>query len=246
MYAEKVIISASTEGGTNILSDIVKYSNQSNWPLGMSTLDGRLEKRELIKKYNAYKIVKTQDYCILLIPASENKHMDANMRPAQDIYFIMELAGADFDGNHPAVVESTSDDFYLPEYSEEDENSETQVNIINPGDLYSNFNLNENASARSILVDSGIITEAEYKIIVDRASETGWPSGLSTLSQRLAVKEKMKEYTAYYITEFGDESEYVMIWIPQEENNHMPANMHPKDSEGMYFILKSEGVEFKY
>ncbi len=229
------------QGGTSILSDIIKYSNQSNWPAGMMTLDSRLESRETIMKYTVYKIVKTSDYCILVAPALENKHMATNMRPAQDIYFIMELQGAEFEGNIPApVVEEETVDY------SEDEDEGVRAYISNPGDLYSTFNLKGNESARELLIDSGILTEEDFSIMVARANEDGWPSGIATLDGRLALREKMKEYVAYYLLDFGADGEYTMIWIPQDENQHMPANMRPKDDQGMYFILKSEGVEIDY
>lgn len=230
------------QGGSDILSDIIRYSNQANWPAGMKELDSRLAKKELIKKYTAYKIVKTADYCILLIPAAENKQMAQDMRPARDIYFVMELMGADFEGNHPSEKQEEAVEYN--DYDGDEEDSWTKVDIVNPGDMYSTFNLKDNASIRRILLDSGILSETEFETIVSRAKETGWPSGISTLDKRLAVKEKIKNYTAFYITEFGDENEYMLIWIPQEENTHMPKEMQPQDFEGIYFVIKSSGVSF--
>lgn len=231
------------QGGTSILSDIIKYSNQSNWPTAMTELNSRLDNKENIQKYKVYKIVKTADYCILLVPAAENKHMPVNMRPARDIYFIMELQGAEFEGNVPKpVVEEVT-----TAYEEgEEEGDGLRAYIINPGDLYSTFNLKDNVSARELLIDSGILTEEDFSMIVQRSNESGWPSGIATLDQRLLLKEKIKDYVAYYLLDFGDEGEYTMLWIPMEENQHMPATMRPRDEQGIYFIMKSSGVEVDY
>lgn len=231
-------------GGASILTDITTYSQQGSWPSAMKELDSRLSHKEDIKKYKVYKIAATTDYCVLVVPAAENKHMDASMRPTRDIYFIMELQGASYEGNYQeAKSEEPEDDYSYPGYEEEESDWMTAT-IVNPGDLYSTFDLKNDTYAREIMVDSGILTEEEYDGIVALANEKGWPAGISTLSQRLAAADLIKQYTAYYFMDFGADYEYTLLWIPQEGNEHMPANMRPKNEDGFYFVIKSSGVEY--
>ncbi|TXI84105.1 MAG: hypothetical protein E6Q37_09070 [Crocinitomicaceae bacterium] len=228
-------------GSSADVTRIITYSNETNWPAAMQQLDSRISNRANIQLYTVYKILHTSDYCILIVPAAENKHMPENMRPSQDIFFIMTLDGAAFEGNIPDAhaVESYDED-------EEDEEGSGVTKIVAPGDLYSTFDLNNNASMRAIVVESGILTEEQFQVIVKLAHEKNWPSGISSLEKRIAVAEKMKEYTAYYIMHFGENEEYVLVWIPIDENVHMPVAMRPTDQEGFYFVLKSTAVEIGY
>lgn len=227
-------------GSSSDLANIIANSTESNWPAAMQELDSRISNRPNIRLYTVYKILHTGEHCILIAPAAENKHMPEDMRPMKDIYFIMTLDGAAFEGNDPKLDSDEFSDF-------EDEGDGTILaTIVNPGDLYSTFNLNNNASIRSIVVDSGILTEEQFQVIVRLSNEKSWPSGISTLEKRLSAAEKMKEYTAYYIIDFGENDEYVLVWIPIDENAHMPFDMRPTDQEGFYFVMKSSAIEIMY
>lgn len=226
--------------GTNAdLAKIIKYSNEANWPIAMQQLDSRLANRSSIQLYKVYKILHTSNFCILIVPTAENKHMPENMRPKQDIYFIMNLNGAAFEGNTPAIN-------YEEEYEYEYDDVESVfVKIIAPGELYSNFELNNNSSIRALIVDSGILTEDQFQIIVTLANENSWPVGISTLNKRLEAAQIMKSYKAQYLLNFGENNEFVLVWIPKEENYHMPITMQPTSDEGFYFVLKASAIEIE-
>ncbi len=244
---------AKLQGAGKILTDITTYSQEDKWPEGLNNLDSRLENREEFFKYTVYKIVSTADYCVLVVPAAENKNLDAKFKPTRDIYFIMETIGVDFEGNtaeRPIEIEQVyEEDAYVEgDYGveEEGEDVEAQVFITEPGDLYSTFNLQENEDARAAMVESGILTEEEFSYLAALCTENSWPSGMSTLDKRLAAADEIKLYVTYYVTNFGPEGDdYVMVWVPLYGNEHMPEDMQPTGEEGFYMILKSSGVAYE-
>lgn len=227
------------------LTNIIKYSNEANWPIAMQQLDSRLANRSSIQLYKVYKILHTSNFCILIVPAAENKHMPENMRPVQDIYFIMNLNGAAFEGNTPAINYEEEDPYTYADEYEHDASESVFAKIIAPGELYSTFDLNNNSSIRALIVDSGILTEDQFQIIVKLANENSWPVGISTLNKRLEAASSMKSYKAQYLLNFGENNEYVLIWIPKEENFHMPITMQPTSDEGIYFVLKASAIEIE-
>jgi hypothetical protein len=244
---------AKLQGAGKILTDITTYSQEDKWPEGLNNLDSRLENREEFFKYTVYKIVATADYCILVVPAAENKNLDAKFKPTRDIYFVMETIGVDFEGNTAVRTTETEEVYEEDAYvegdygvEEESENVEAQVYITEPGDLYSTFNLKESAEARAALVESDILTEEEFSYLSALCDENAWPSGMSTLDKRLAAADQIKEYVTYFVTTFGPEGDdYVMVWVPLYGNEHMPKEMQPTAEEGFYMILKSSGVAYE-
>lgn len=239
-----------TQGCTSLLADIINYSFETNWPSDISTFDSRDNHRTDMKDYNVYKIVATSDVCILMVPASENRHMSATMRPERDIYFIMELKGANYDGNANVNVDETagaSDDWdefadYMADDEEEDEEAST-VRIVDPGELFSTYDLAADAVAREKLVDSGVLDEEQFATLCKMVVEDYWPSGIKALDDRLAKAETMKLYHAVFGASFeSDGNSVVLVWVPKEGNEHMPYNMQPTDENGFYMIFRSNGV----
>lgn len=244
---------AKLQGAGKILTDITTYSQENKWPEGLNSLDSRLENRDEFFKYTVYKIVATADYCILVAPATENKNLDAKFKPTRDIYFVMESIGVDFEGN-TAVRPIEAEENYQEEayvegdygVEEEGENVEAQVYITEPGDLYSTFDLKENAEARAALVESEILTEEEFSYLASMSNENSWPSGMSTLDGRLAAADQIKEYVTYFVATFGPAGDdYILVWVPLYGNEHMPQEMQPTSEEGFYMVLKSSGVAYE-
>lgn len=245
---------AKLQGAGKILTDITTYSQESKWPEGLNNLDSRLENKDEFFKYTVYKIAATSDYCILLVPAAENKNVNAKFRPTRDIYFVMEGIGVDFEGNTAVKTVETEEvyeeDAYVEGddygYEEEGENLEAQVFITEPGDLYSTFDLKSDESAREVLVGSEILTEEEFSYLAALCNENSWPSGMSTLNKRLGSAEQIKEYVTYFVATFGPSGDdYVMVWVPLYGNEHMPEEMKPVGEEGFYMIFKSSGVAYE-
>jgi hypothetical protein len=244
---------AKLQGAGKILTDITIYSQESSWPEGLNNLDSRLANREEFFKYTVYKIVSTADYCILVVPAAENRNLDAKFKPTRDIYFIMETVGVDFEGNIAVRTVETEEVYGEDTYAEGDyvmeeegENVEAQVYITAPGDLFSTFDLNGDENAHEVMVGSEILTEEEFSYLASMSTENSWPSGISTLDSRLAAAEQIKEYVTYFVATFGPAGDdYVLVWVPLYGNEHMPQDMQPTSEEGFYMILKSSGVAYE-
>jgi hypothetical protein len=244
---------AKLQGAGKILTDITIYSQESSWPEGLNNLDSRLANREEFFKYTVYKIVSTADYCILVVPAAENRNLDAKFKPNRDIYFIMETVGVDFEGNIAVRTVETEEVYGEDTYAEGDynmeeegENVEAQVYITAPGDLFSTFDLNGDENAHEVMVGSEILTEEEFSYLASMSTENSWPSGISTLDGRLAAAEQIKEYVTYFVATFGPAGDdYVLVWVPLYGNEHMPQDMQPTSEEGFYMILKSSGVAYE-
>lgn len=244
---------AKLQGAGKILTDITTYSQEAKWPEGLNNLDSRLENREEFFKYTVYKIVATADYCILVVPAAENKNLDTKFKPTRDIYFVMETVGVDFEGNTASRIVSPEEVYGEDEYvegdygvEEEGENVEAQVYITEPGDLYSTFDLNSDENAREVMVGSAILTEEEFSYLASMSTENSWPSGMATLDKRLASAEQIKDYVTYFVATFGPAGDdYVMVWVPLYGNEHMPQEMQPTSEEGFYMVLKSSGVAYE-
>lgn len=77
------------------IRNIEKMAVETNWPIGIKELDGRSALREKMKQYKAFKIGKISggEKAIIAIPASSNKKMPKDMRPAQDIFFVIGTGG---------------------------------------------------------------------------------------------------------------------------------------------------------
>lgn len=244
---------AKLQGAGKILTDITIYSQESSWPEGLNNLDSRLANREEFFKYTVYKIVATADYCVLVVPAAENRNLDAKFKPTRDIYFVMETVGVDFEGNIAVRTVETEEVYGEDTYAEGDydmeeegENVEAQVYITAPGDLFSTFDLNGDENAHEVMVGSEILTEEEFSYLASMSTENSWPSGISTLDGRLAAAEQIKEYVTYFVATFGPAGDdYVLVWVPLYGNEHMPQDMQPTSEEGFYMILKSSGVAYE-
>ncbi len=244
---------AKLQGAGKILTDITTYSQEAKWPEGLNNLDSRLENREEFFKYTVYKIVATADYCILVVPAAENKNLDTKFKPTRDIYFVMETVGVDFEGNTASRIVSPEEVYGEDEYvegdygvEEEGENVQAQVYITEPGDLYSTFDLNSDENAREVMVGSAILTEEEFSYLASMSTENSWPSGMATLENRLESAEQIKDYVTYFVATFGPAGDdYVLVWVPLYGNEHMPQEMQPTSEEGFYMVLKSSGVAYE-
>lgn len=69
----------------------VKYSNESSWPEGLSTLDGRSSLQDAIRGFHAYKLAMLDDKYVLLIPKKKNKR--SGVKFTHDIYMIVGKSG---------------------------------------------------------------------------------------------------------------------------------------------------------
>ena len=71
-----------------LMSEIIRYSKENQWPDAVNTLDERLENRSVMMKYNFYKVASFGNKTIVAIPQEKNKHMPAAYIPQGPMYII--------------------------------------------------------------------------------------------------------------------------------------------------------------
>lgn len=237
--------------GEDLLQDILDYSNESSWPSGISTLDGRNKNRSLVNEYVAYKVATfgtNSQYYVLRIPTSKNGFQPSQMIPSRDIYFIIGKGGVTEMNGDPYVSNNQSNTNINSVDSDNNEGEEEEmreVRILNPMELYSTYDLRKDEVAKQLLIDSGELTEAEYDVLADMTNEKSWPSGINSYSNREGNRPKIKNYKAYMALEYeSNGKKLIMLYIPKEENDFMPSDMQPNDELGFYMMFNREGVEY--
>lgn len=71
-----------------LLSEIMRYSNEIQWPDAVNTLDERLKNRSVMLKYHFYKVASFGSKTIVVVPKEKNKHMPAAYIPQAPMYII--------------------------------------------------------------------------------------------------------------------------------------------------------------
>lgn len=71
-----------------LLSEIIRYSKENQWPDAVNTLDERLENRSVMLKYNFYRVASFGNKTIVSVPQDKNKHMPAAYIPQGPMYII--------------------------------------------------------------------------------------------------------------------------------------------------------------
>lgn len=71
-----------------LITEIVRYSKENQWPDAVNTLDERLENRAVMMKYHFYKVASFGSKTIVVVPQEKNKHMPAAYIPQTPMYII--------------------------------------------------------------------------------------------------------------------------------------------------------------
>jgi len=73
-----------------MVNDVVKQSNEAGWPVGIASLDARTRNRALMHDYTLFFMAMLNEHvAILFAPKIENSNMPEDMRPAEDMFFIV-------------------------------------------------------------------------------------------------------------------------------------------------------------
>lgn len=222
--------------GEKGLQDIIKYAKEENWPVGISNLDNWRENKLKMNNYTVYLLVDNLDGKIILhCPAAENQYMPSDLKPSRDIYFVMGSSGIEGGASVVQKVEEA-----------EDEPASASKNIryaeiVNPMELYSTFDIEENEDAIALYQE--LFGDEYIDRAIELSTEGGWPSGISTFSERDKVRPEFKDYTVYYLGEFMGTEPVAVLYVPTEDNVYMPDNMQPIDEDGMIFLFKKSAVE---
>ncbi|MDX2286504.1 MAG: hypothetical protein NW241_20225 [Bacteroidia bacterium] len=75
------------------LDDLLARAVESAWPAGIRELDDRISRPDELMRYRARRICTFGDKAVLRIRARDNGHMPPDMRPAEDIYFVIGREG---------------------------------------------------------------------------------------------------------------------------------------------------------
>ena len=67
---------------------VVFRSHQRNWPDAIDDFGKRLPRQKDLTRYKAYKAAQWDDKVLLVVPASDNRHLPDGLRPPLDIYMV--------------------------------------------------------------------------------------------------------------------------------------------------------------
>lgn len=219
------------------LAFIIENANESAWPDGIATLDKRNQNRPKMYDYKLYKAATfgNDSYTLLLVPAAENKHMQADMQPGHDIYFVVSSDVVSVVNGNYTATETTPV-----------ANPDPAVKITDPGQLMSGYDLENDSKGKALLLNAGL-SEADFKVFSALCKESAWPEGINSFSDRQGAQELMKQYKARFAANFIDDNgkDVTIIHIPLAENQHMPANMRPDTKDQFYMVLLTEGVTYE-
>ena len=223
------------------LAFIVENANESAWPDGIATLDRRNENRSKMYDYKLYKVATfgSDSYTLLLVPAAENKHMEPDMQPGHDIYFVVSTNVVSVENGNSTVTETTTKATAAA-------NPDPAVKIADPGQLMSGYDLENDSKGKALLINAGL-TEADFKVFSALCKEAAWPDGINSFSDRQGVQELMKQYKTRFAANFIDDdgNDITIVHIPYAENQHMPANMRPDTKDQLYMVLMTKGVSYE-
>ena len=213
------------------------------WPTGIRKLDDRLAARETISQYTTkYLTTISDDAHILEISAEENGYMPEGFRPAKTFYFIMGTSGF-------VLLEELVEENVIEEQApvqEESSNGEL-MEITDAAAMCSTYDISEVSTAIEYYKTELGLTSEDFDLLTNLSQEKSWPSGMNTLANRNKNREKIYNYVSYFAGSWEDEGrEYTMVWVPQDENQHMESGMRPLTSDGIFIIFQSEGVKFLY
>lgn len=94
--------------GEALAGTVMRTSTEAAWPAGIASLDGRMENRPHMAAYTVYYLTTVgENIAVLHVPADENQHMPADLRPAGDIYFILSRSAVEFKGAAGSTTVST-------------------------------------------------------------------------------------------------------------------------------------------
>ncbi len=72
--------------------DLARHASESGWPTGIASLDARARNKQQMNDYTLFFMEMLNEHvALLLAPRAENGSMPADMRPANDIFFVINV-----------------------------------------------------------------------------------------------------------------------------------------------------------
>lgn len=226
------------EFGEAATKEILKRSEESGWPSAINSLSGRDAYRDKFVDYNCYHFADLgNDYVVLWIPMSENKHMPSALISSYDYYMVYNRSAVQLGDKVKPKFAAAGATLTGTGSKPTTSNQARATKITDPGQLYSTYNLETDESGVVALLkrDYGEAGAAE---IFKRSQESGWPFGISDFNRRSEYRDRFSEYTAYYIADVG--SEKALLWIPMSKNTGVPSAMQGEND--IFFIYGKKGL----
>jgi translation elongation factor P/translation initiation factor 5A len=206
------------------------------WPEGV-TYAGWNANMNFYKDFKAYHIGvfsnEAQNFNLVLIPASENKHMPKDMRPNDDIIIVFGNEGIDMTGIKPQKP--------LKSYAEGPMGKRNiqlgeQVFVYDFGDRYSMSYLNSLTGFAEELATK--LTPEQVKYFLARGEEDVWPAAIDEMDERLEIPSPMDEYTFYHFMDFEG---YTIVAILADDTKTMQPDF--QSTGDCYFVFGEKAFD---
>lgn len=116
--------------------------------------------------------------------------------------------------------------------------------------LYSNIDFTKDFGAKKEFVNnSGKLTLEQFTKAMTLANESSFPEGMNTPKKIIANEKEIMNYKAYWQGSWmqtnpaeGWAQKLHLIWLPFEENQHMPDDLKPTDKDGLFLVVSNSGI----
>jgi len=121
------------------------------------------------------------------------------------------------------------------------------TNLLNS--FYPDFKIKDDKEPYPALVGTGLLTDKQFEIAYLNSLPDARPLGFKQLKSENTLDQpfytKAEEYKAYKMGEWTwvspsdakNKMDFALVWIPKDENNHMPENMIPTDPNGFFMVV---------
>lgn len=233
---------------------IMNLAKEQNFPDGINTAQKLLERETDFAKYKSFyqgswlqvneefKVAET--YYLFWIPREDNLSMPQDMIPKTEDGFYIVVNTTAFD-NTLLPLSKAPGDIFIKKMNTVFQ-KKNSIKLIDPYNrLAPNYGYAMEFAYESMTKTGGYNAE-QFSRIKELATEKYWPALFTTDNRQLSIEQlfnAMKDYNCYLITTFEDESVIrELIWIPFEDNLHMPLNMQPVTKEGFYVVYRKENI----
>ncbi|HSC54816.1 MAG TPA: hypothetical protein VLC98_14385 [Phnomibacter sp.] len=226
-----LVSSLKSDWGEANTKEVLKRSSETGWPSAINSLSGRDSYRDGFVNYNCYYVSDLgSDRVLLWIPMSENKHMASALQGGYDYYMIYKRSAVQLGDKVKPRFSAV-----LGSGNSGSQGRATRIN--DPGQLYSTLDLKKDESGIAAQLEREYGTAGAAEIL-KRATESGWPYGISDFDRRSNYRARFTEYTAYYIADVG--AEKVLLWIPMNKNKSVPSAMQGEND--IYMVYARSAV----
>jgi hypothetical protein len=119
----------------------------------------------------------------------------------------------------------------------------SKVTITDPGELFSTYELEDDAAGVAALNALPGLSAEEKADIYKYSTEANWPTGMATLESRQKNRELIKKYNAYMLTSFTNSSnrKISILEVPKSKNSSISGEMAL--DHDIYIIITDMGIK---